>query len=104
MLGSAEGLVAIDKPPGLLVIPGRSVDDQLCARDLLAEQLGTKIWVCHRIDRDTSGVVVFATTAEAHRSASMAFEEGSAKKKYVALVEGVIEAPMIVVARKPMRR
>ncbi len=94
VLAQKDGLVAIAKPPGLLVIPGRSAEDQVCARDLLATQLGKRIWVCHRIDRDTSGVVVFATDEKAHRAASMAFEQGFAKKKYLALVEGVVSAPL----------
>jgi len=94
ILASAGGLVAIDKPAGLLVIPGRAEEDGGCARDLLAQQLGTRVWVCHRIDRDTSGVVVFATSAEAHRAASMAFESGAVTKRYVALVEGRVDGPL----------
>lgn len=94
VLETRGGLVAVAKPPGLLVIPGRDPDDRVCARDLLERQLGTKIWVCHRIDRDTSGVLLFATDAEAHRAASMAFEHGEAKKKYLALVEGVVAGPL----------
>lgn len=94
VLAEKDGLVAIAKPPGLLVIPGRSAEDQVCARDLLATQLGKRIWVCHRIDRDTSGVVLFATDEKAHRAASMAFEQGLAKKKYLAIVEGVVAAPL----------
>lgn len=93
ILAREGGLVAIDKPAGLLVIPGREGGEP-CARDLLAEQLGTRVWVCHRIDRDTSGVLVLATTAEAHRAASMAFEAGEVKKRYLALVEGRVEAPL----------
>lgn len=94
VLETRGGLVAIDKPAGLLVIPGRAPDDQVCAKTMLERQLGTRIWVCHRIDRDTSGVVLFATDAEAHRKASMAFESGEAKKRYLALVEGVVAAPL----------
>lgn len=94
VLASKDGLVAIAKPPGLLVIPGRTPEDQQCARDLLAAQLGQRVWVCHRIDRDTSGVVLFATDEKAHRAASMAFEQGLAKKKYLALVEGVVPGPL----------
>ncbi len=94
VLVEKDGLVAVAKPPGLLVIPGRSADDQVCARDLLSTQLGKRVWVCHRIDRDTSGVVLFATDEKAHRAASMAFEQGLAKKKYLALVEGVVSAPL----------
>ncbi|MFO0596250.1 MAG: RNA pseudouridine synthase [Myxococcaceae bacterium] len=94
VLAQRGGWVAIDKPPGLLVIPGRTPDDQLCAKTLLEGQLKTRIWVCHRIDRETSGVVLFATDADAHRTASMAFEHGEAKKRYLALVEGRVEAPL----------
>lgn len=86
--------MAVDKPPGLLVIPGRDPADHECAKVLLEQQLGTRVWVCHRIDRDTSGVVLFATDAEAHRTASMAFEHGEVKKTYLALVEGRLDAPM----------
>ena len=94
VLASKDGLVAVAKPPGVLVIPGRTPEDQRCARDMLATQLGQRVWVCHRIDRDTSGVVLFATDEKAHRAASMAFEQGLAKKKYLALVEGVVSAPL----------
>jgi tRNA pseudouridine32 synthase/23S rRNA pseudouridine746 synthase/23S rRNA pseudouridine955/2504/2580 synthase len=94
VLQQKDGLVAVAKPPGLLVIPGRTPDDQVCARDLLSRQLGQRVWVCHRIDRDTSGVVLFATDEQAHRAASMAFEHGLAKKKYLALVEGTVKDPL----------
>lgn len=94
VLASKDGLVAVAKPPGLLVIPGRNPEHQACARELLATQLGQRVWVCHRIDRDTSGVVLFATDEKAHRAASMAFEQGLAKKKYLALVEGVVAGPL----------
>lgn len=96
VLHEAGGLIAVDKPAGLLVIPGRQGDAEPCARALLAEQLGRPVWVCHRIDRDTSGVVVFATDAAAHRAASLAFEHGAAKKRYLALVEGVLAAPVTI--------
>lgn len=85
----AAGLVAVDKPAGMVVIPGRpGAAEGPCLRDALEQQLGRKVWVVHRIDRDTSGVVVFALDAESHRAASMAFEAGHAKKRYLALVEG----------------
>lgn len=89
ILGERDGLVAIDKPPGLLVIPGRDQSEP-CARVILEAQLGKKLWVCHRIDRDTSGIVVFAINADAHRTASMAFEAGEVEKTYLAIVEGAI--------------
>lgn len=94
ILGQWGGLVAIEKPAGLLVIPGRTPEDQECARDLLSKELGKRVWVCHRIDRDTSGIVLFALDADAHRTASMAFENGEVKKRYLALVEGQVNGPL----------
>lgn len=47
------------------------------------------MWVVHRIDRGTSGVVVFARDAETHRALSMAFEQGDVDKTYLAFVHGV---------------
>lgn len=94
VLGQWGGLVAVEKPPGLLVIPGRTPEDHECARDRLSKQLGQRVWVCHRIDRDTSGIVLFALDADAHRAASMAFENGEVKKRYLALVEGVVREPL----------
>jgi tRNA pseudouridine32 synthase / 23S rRNA pseudouridine746 synthase len=94
VLKHQAGLVAIDKPPGLLVIPGRALDDQTCARDLLATQLGCPVWVCHRLDRDTSGVVLFATDAKTHRTVSMTWDEQRVSKRYLALVEGRLAAPL----------
>jgi 23S rRNA-/tRNA-specific pseudouridylate synthase len=64
--------VAIDKPAGLLSIP-----DRLGKETSLKEQLKNKygeIFTVHRIDRDTSGVIVFAKTAEAHQHLSKLFE------------------------------
>jgi RluA family pseudouridine synthase len=105
ILAARNGLLAIDKPAGWLVIPGRSLEDRVCIKTALEHQLGTPIWVCHRLDRETSGVLVFATSASAHREASMAFEHSQVVKKYLALVEGVVRAPFnidveLVAARK----
>ncbi|MCB0104151.1 MAG: RluA family pseudouridine synthase [Anaerolineales bacterium] len=55
---------------------------------MLEEQFG-KVWVIHRIDKGTSGVIVFALTAEAHRSLSIQFEKYEVEKKYHALLNGL---------------
>jgi tRNA pseudouridine32 synthase/23S rRNA pseudouridine746 synthase/23S rRNA pseudouridine955/2504/2580 synthase len=74
-------------------------------RELLEAQRGGKVFVVHRLDRDTSGVLVFALDAERHRALSMAFEAGTVRKRYLALVEGRVEAPQLVdVALAPARR
>lgn len=89
------GFVAIDKPAGVPVIPGRDGDPD-CVRTRLEKQLGRPVWVVHRLDRDTSGVLLFALDAPTHRTLSMAFENGQIAKRYVALVEGRLEAPVLV--------
>jgi tRNA pseudouridine32 synthase/23S rRNA pseudouridine746 synthase/23S rRNA pseudouridine955/2504/2580 synthase len=90
------GLIAVDKPAGMLVIPGRAGEEVEgpCVRDALAKQLGRPVMIVHRIDRDTSGVLLLALDADSHRTASMAFEHGEVKKRYLALVQGVVRAPL----------
>ena len=89
VLFRGDGVLAVDKPPGVPVIPGRG--EGVCMREQLEQELKAKVWVVHRLDRDTSGVLVFALNAEAHRAWSMAFEQGEVHKRYLALVEGAVD-------------
>src|SRR6476661_2315887 len=84
-----DAMVAVDKPAGLPVIPAPVPGYTTCLRDRLASQIGTRAWVVHRLDRDTSGVTVFARSAEAHRALSLAFERRQVQKAYRALVAGL---------------
>ncbi|MDP3276976.1 MAG: RluA family pseudouridine synthase [Deltaproteobacteria bacterium] len=77
-----ERLIAINKPAGVVVIPARDEPVEHALRACVAKLLGRDVWVVHRIDRDTSGVVVFAKSAEAHRALSMAFEQRAVQKRY----------------------
>ncbi|MHB8877267.1 MAG: RluA family pseudouridine synthase [Myxococcaceae bacterium] len=105
ILYTAPGFLAVDKPPGVLVIPGRGEEEAPSLRVLLEAQLGRKIFVVHRLDRDTSGVVLFALDAKTHRTLSMAFEAGLVEKRYLALVAGVVEAPLeLTQSLTPARR
>jgi RluA family pseudouridine synthase len=94
VLHEGAGLLVVAKPAGMLVIPGREGGSSL--REQLEEQRGSKVFVVHRLDRDTSGVLVFALDAERHRVLSQAFESGQVKKRYRALVEGRVEVPQLV--------
>lgn len=94
ILFEGGGLLVVDKPPGVPVIPGRDGGPSL--RDALETQRKQKIFVVHRLDRDTSGALVFALDAQVHRSLSVAFEGGKVRKRYVALVEGRVDAPVLV--------
>jgi tRNA pseudouridine32 synthase/23S rRNA pseudouridine746 synthase len=86
-----ERLVVIDKPTSLLSVPGIGPEKQDCLASRVAAIVsGARI--VHRLDRDTSGVIIMARDAEAHRHLSMQFQDRVPKKEYVAVVAGVIEA------------
>ncbi|MGD0590547.1 MAG: RluA family pseudouridine synthase [Bacteroidota bacterium] len=82
-----DAVLAINKPAGLLVLPDRYDHSLFNLYDLLKETFGT-IFVVHRIDRETSGVVLFTKTAEAHAQLNAAFEQRHVEKKYRAIVAG----------------
>lgn len=86
-------VVAVDKPTGVAVIPGRNEPPTDCLRAWVERDLGLRLWVVHRIDRDVSGVVLFARNAAAHRRLSTDFEQGVIGKRYWALVDGVVAEP-----------
>ena len=105
VLWSGAGLVAVDKPAGMRVIPGRSEEAGPPLRERLESQLGRRVWVVHRLDRDTSGVLLLALDAGSHRTASLAFEHGRADKRYLALVSPPLSGPLrIDAALVPARR
>lgn len=87
-------LVVIDKPAGLLSVPGRGEDKQDCA----VNRIKTLYPGCidnpavHRLDMDTSGLLVLALTKEAHRELSMQFEARTVEKKYVAVLDGILKS------------
>lgn len=83
-------LVVVNKPAGLLSVPGRGAHlaDCLLVR---VQAVFPDALLIHRLDRDTSGVIVFALTAHAQRHVSMQFEKRSTKKSYVARVDGLLE-------------
>lgn len=98
-----DHLVAIDKPAGCIVIPGRGLPEPTL-RDAVGARFG-RIWVVHRVDRGTTGVLVFARTATAHRAMNLAFDRHEITKTYLALVRGVPPVELrIDVALMPARR
>lgn len=92
LLAETADLIAVAKPPGVTVIPARGEPPEICLRAQLEAARGEPLWVVHRIDRDTSGVVVFARTADAHRALSQAFAERRAEKRYLAFATGGSDA------------
>jgi 23S rRNA pseudouridine1911/1915/1917 synthase len=99
-----DGLIAVDKPAGLLTQPGPGGGISLL--ELVSKKLGREAGLVHRLDRETSGVVVFGKTKDATRELAAAFRDGTAKKQYVAIVSaelperGEIDLPL---SRDPSR-
>ena len=91
LLHDDGALVAVAKPPGEPVIAARGEPPEACLQKRLERQLRRRVFVVHRIDRDASGVVVFALDAAAHRAASLAFEHRRVDKRYLAIVAGALE-------------
>lgn len=83
-----DRIIAINKPPGLLTLPDRFNKNVPCLIRML-ESVDENIFVVHRIDRDTSGLILFAKDAEAHKFLNQQFMEHSIIKVYHALVRGV---------------
>ena len=84
-----EGYIVVNKPSGLLTMPGRGPaarEKNLLA--LLTQALKRPMYVVHRLDKDASGLILFAKNEETHRYFSILFETKEIKKKYLAAVEG----------------
>lgn len=95
-------VLVVDKPAGLLSVPGRGEHLADCLISRVQVAFPTAL-VVHRLDRDTSGVILFALSPHAQRALSMQFEQRQTKKTYVARVlgavaepEGTIDLPLIV--------
>ena len=85
-----EQLLVLDKPSGLLTVPGKADHHKDCLESRVqAEHPNARI--VHRLDMDTSGLIVLALNPEAHRHLGLQFERRHVDKRYVADVWGVIE-------------
>lgn len=81
--------LAASKPVGIAAIPERSGDAD-CLQARLERETGGRLWVVHRLDKEVSGLILFARTAPAHRHLSMAFEHHKVDKAYQAGVHGEV--------------
>ena len=82
-----DQLIVVNKPAGLSVLPdGWEKDSEYLVKQL--EEQFDKIFIVHRLDKITSGVMVFARDAETHRALNSQFENHEAQKTYHAIVEG----------------
>jgi len=102
--------LVVDKPSGFLSVPGRVQHDSVVNRVRAAYPLARGPIAPHRLDMDTSGIMLCALTPEAHRHISIQFQERTVAKRYHALLvapvdrpsEGLIDLPMrLDVERRP---
>jgi len=82
-----KDIVAVSKPSGMLSIPDRYNNEIPCLYHEIARQY-ERLFVVHRLDRDTSGLIVFARNEESHKYMSQLFESRDVEKYYLALVNG----------------
>lgn len=83
-------ILVVNKPSGLLSVPGRGLEKSDCLIERLRGPFPTVLLV-HRLDLDTSGVMIFGLTPHAQRTLSKQFEERKTKKTYLARVSGRLE-------------
>lgn len=87
-----EDIIVVNKQSGLLSVPGRGPDKQDCIVNRVKKIFPGCIQqpAVHRLDMETSGIMVLAFTKEAHKNINKQFEEGLVQKKYVALLDGIL--------------
>ena len=87
-----KDIVVINKPSGLLSVPGKGEEKQDCAearvRNLFPD--APKQCAVHRLDMETSGILILALNAESHRILNEEFAAGLVRKKYIALLDGIL--------------
>lgn len=100
LLHADSRLLVLDKPSGLLAVPGRGPELQDCLSARVQAEFPSAL-VVHRLDRDTSGLIVMALDAPCQRELSRQFAEREVEKRYIAVVrghpaadEGLVDLPL----------
>ncbi len=88
IIAENDHFIVINKPPGLLSIPDRE-GKEISLKEIL-QQKYEQIFTVHRLDRETSGIIVFAKDPETHKFLSQAFEERTVEKYYQGIVVGTL--------------
>ncbi len=91
VLARGDGWLAVDKPAGIPVHPVNTVRENTVIRMLRRQEGCEDLRLAHRLDRETSGVLLVADNPATARTLSMAFENREARKEYVAVVRGELE-------------
>ncbi len=106
-----EHIVVVNKPAGLLSVPGKYIEDSVQTRLQERYPDATGPMIVHRLDQDTSGLMIVTLTKEAHKILQRQFLERTIHKTYVAVLEraideteGVIDLPLILdIDNRPMQ-
>ncbi len=89
-----KAICVVNKQSGLLSVPGRGEDKQDCIESRFRRLFGDKVEIkqpaVHRLDMETSGIMILSFTKEAHRELNRQFEAKEVQKEYVALLDGVL--------------
>ena len=85
-----QWLTVLNKPAGMLTVPGKLLEDSLLTRYQDAHPEATGPIVVHRLDQETSGLVVFAKDKATHKALQQQFEDHSITKCYIALLDGLV--------------
>lgn len=96
MIYEDEHMIAVLKPSGLLVHPSAEARDKVTAMSLVRDTLRVCVHPVHRLDRATSGVLVFAKHPEAATALCSEFAALRTEKTYVALVRGIVSSPALI--------
>ncbi|MEP0519850.1 MAG: pseudouridine synthase [Hyphomicrobiales bacterium] len=88
-----DDLLLVNKPSGLLSVPGKAADHADCLEFRVKEAFPQALLV-HRLDLDTSGIMVFAMNPTAQRHLGLQFERRHIEKRYVARVAGIVTTPI----------
>jgi len=99
-----ESIVVINKPPGIMVHPTKITEDKQFILPLLINQLEEELFAIHRIDRGTSGALLFGKNKDVVRELSMQFQERKVDKVYMAITRGYAPESEVIdypIAREP---
>lgn len=86
-----QDIVVVNKPSGLLSVPGKSINDSVYTRIKAQFPQATGPLIVHRLDMSTSGVMVLALNSRANKALQQQFIERSTQKSYIAVVDGTVE-------------
>lgn len=86
-----QWLTVLNKPSGMLTVPGKLLEDSLLTRYQTAHPEAVGPIVVHRLDQETSGLVIFTKDKATHKALQQQFENHSIRKRYIALLDGVVE-------------